>query len=279
MIWTNYHTHCRYCDGSDDPEKYVLSAIENGLSVYGFSSHAPLPYPITIMHPDDLQRYANEVKQLKAKYAGDIEILLSLEIDYMPGVMGPNDAKYQELNLDYTVGSVHYVDFFEDGLPFGIDGSTTLFEKGLNTLFDGNAEKLYRRYFEITRQMIRENCPDILGHIDKMKVYNKGERYFSFDAVWYRDELLAALDVIRQTQVVVELNTRGVYTGKTTEFYPSNWVLERLCELDIPVMINSDGHKPQEVKSCFDEALTLLSKIGFKSLRILKNGAWTDLEL
>ena len=42
----NYHTHttrCHHASGSE--EDYVLRAIENGLEIFGFSDHVPMPFP------------------------------------------------------------------------------------------------------------------------------------------------------------------------------------------------------------------------------------------
>ena len=42
----NYHTHtprCHHATGNE--EDYVLRAIENGLQIFGFSDHVPMPFP------------------------------------------------------------------------------------------------------------------------------------------------------------------------------------------------------------------------------------------
>ena len=40
MRKVNLHTHTLFCDGRDTPEDMVLSAIEKGFSVLGFSGHS-----------------------------------------------------------------------------------------------------------------------------------------------------------------------------------------------------------------------------------------------
>ncbi len=44
MIWTNYHTHCNYCDGKGPASDYLEQATQRGLAALGFSSHAPVPF-------------------------------------------------------------------------------------------------------------------------------------------------------------------------------------------------------------------------------------------
>lgn len=279
MAWTNYHSHCHLCDGSHAPEAYVRSAVDHGMDVYGFSSHAPMPYAITLMRPDDLPVYVDEVNRLKRMYAGQIEILLGLEIDYLPEAMGPGDSFYADLGLDYTIGSIHYAGEFADGSPYGLDRGRPMFEQGVKDLFGGDPTAVYRRYLELTRQMLAESRPDILGHLDKLKIYNTDERYFPFSAGWYLDELSETVEAIREAGVIVEVNTRGSYLGLTADFYPSRWVLERLVTSGIPVTLSADAHAPHEVCASFDAAAALLREVGFTSVRMLRGGVWSDCEL
>ena len=44
MQYSNYHSHCDFCDGRSFPEDFVKFAIRNGFRAYGFSSHSPLPF-------------------------------------------------------------------------------------------------------------------------------------------------------------------------------------------------------------------------------------------
>ena len=42
---SNYHSHSLYCDGRAGMEDFVRFALSSGFTSYGFSSHAPLPFP------------------------------------------------------------------------------------------------------------------------------------------------------------------------------------------------------------------------------------------
>ena len=55
------------------------------------------------------------------------------------------------------------------------------------------------------------------------------------------------LQRISKLGTIVEVNTRGIYRAKTKDHYPSDQVLKRCFELNIPIQINSDCHKPEEV--------------------------------
>ena len=127
MFLSNYHSHCVFCDGRSPMEEFVHFAIAKGLKRYGFSSHSPLPFDtFWKMRADDLPEYKAEFRRLKEKYAGQIELFLGLEMDYIQDVFSFQDTFYPIDDLDYLIGSVHYLDRLPDGSFMSIDGS---FEK------------------------------------------------------------------------------------------------------------------------------------------------------
>lgn len=69
MRYSNFHTHCCFCDGKGEPEDYVRKAIELNFSSLGFSSHAPLEIPSNWnMKKEKLSEYISCIKALKEKY-------------------------------------------------------------------------------------------------------------------------------------------------------------------------------------------------------------------
>lgn len=281
MTWNNYHSHTNFCDGTDAPEVYVKAAIAQGMKVYGFSSHAPIPFYECkwAMNLENLEEYTQEVLRLKRKYEKYIEVLLSLEIDYVPDKMGPTAHFLQTAGLDYSIGSVHFVDGFGVGKGWEIDGPLDVFKKGLHEIFGGDIRKAVTRYFELTRMMLDEDCPDVVGHLDKIKMQNSRESFFNESDSWYRDELRTTLEAIADSGAILEVNTRGIYKKKSAELYPSTWALEQALELDIPIMLNSDGHHPQEITAGFVDAATILNTVGYQECMILAEGVWQEVGL
>src|SRR5688572_6616337 len=101
-MWANYHTHSNYCDGKGELAEYVTAAREKNIISLGFSSHAPVPFDCKWCMPKArLDGYLEEIEGLK-KSNRDIEIYKGLEIDFIPGVVSPND--FDQL-LDFTIGS------------------------------------------------------------------------------------------------------------------------------------------------------------------------------
>ena len=279
MSWVNYHSHCHYCDGAKEPEAYVIAAIEQGVAAYGFSSHAPVPF-INKWAMDPIHRfdYVKEVERLKIKYQDQIQVYLSLEVDYLPGVMGPEHKSIREMNLDYTIGSIHFIDEFSDGTPWEIDGVHKVFTDGLEKIFDNNIRMAIERYYELTRWMVMLEPPDIVGHLDKIKMQNVEDKFFSEEERWYREAVFKTLKSIANSNRIVEINTRGVYKGATQSAYPSPWILDYMRELKIPVTLNSDAHHPREITAGFKEASQLLTDVGYKKLTVFYNNQWIEVD-
>ena len=274
MPWTNYHSHCNYCDGKGEMEEYAEEAFHKGFLAYGYSSHAPIPFDCEwCMKISDLDEYIGHIENLKLQWKGKMPIFAGLEVDYIPGMIGPNSPFLKTINLDYTIGSVHFIDAFEDGTPWEIDGLHTIFRKGLEEIFNNDIKAVIRRYFELTRMMVQNDCPDVVGHLDKIKIQNPNNQYYDENESWYRDEVLKTLSVISEANVIVEVNTRGLYKN-VAELYPGIRILKIMNEMNIPIMLNSDSHHIREIDGSFTQAAQALHKAGYDHLHVFLNDKW-----
>jgi len=274
----NLHNHSHYCDGSAAPEQYVKAAIDKGFHTLGFSSHAPVPFDNKFAINDEgkLLEYAAEIRQLKEKYKDSLKIFLSIEVDYIPGITQDFSYFKNLVKLDYTIGGVHLVkNEDKHGLWF-IDGPLqATYDKGLRDVFDGDIKKGITNYWEQIRKMITTQNPDIIAHLDKIKMHNKN-RFFTEDEPWYVDELDRTLELISRTKCIVEVNTRGVYKGRSDELFPGKAALNKIYEMGIPITLNSDAHKPEELSAYFEKARQILKEIGFRNLKLYTANGWED---
>jgi histidinol-phosphatase (PHP family) len=269
-MWSNYHSHNLYCDGKSPLAEYIDEARVAGVASMGFSSHAPVSFPCKwCMDKQKLPSYLREIDELKAHVKG-LEIYKGLEVDFIPGVISSRDFVTM---LDYTIGSIHFVDSYED-TPWEIDNTLEVFKTGLAKIFQNNIRAAISRYYELTRQMITTAPPHIVGHLDKIKMHNLQEALFDESESWYKEEIDKTLQIIRRANVIVEVNTRGLYKKKTTNTYPSPWVLERIYEAHIPITLSSDAHHRSELVREFEPTAAQLRDIGFKKLSVLNNGIW-----
>lgn len=267
-MWTNYHCHTNFCDGKKPVGEVVAHAKSIGMLAIGLSSHAPLPFPNKwSMKTGEFDRYLEEIGKAKEDTKG-IQVYAGLEVDFIPGKISPFDFKDR---LDYTVGSVHFVD---NG--WEIDNTYDVFMEGLNNNFSGSIRQAVARYYELTRQMVRTTPPDVVGHIDKIKMHNRGDRFFMEDEPWYQEQIDLTLEAVGKAGCIIEVNTRGLYQNKTDTTYPSPWILREILRKNIPVTLSSDAHHPDDLVNRFPETARDLIKIGFKKIRILLNGKWTD---
>lgn len=272
---TNYHSHSHYCDGKGTLEQQVQGAIAQGLRAFGFSSHCPVPFENKwSMKAERLGDYLAETHALKAKYEGQIELYIGLEVDFLPETLGPKDFSM----LDYCVGSVHYVGLNQFGQPWEIDGSSVEFLECLDTLYDGDIRAVIQKYYSIIRQMIETDPPQVMGHLDKIKMHNAARPLFDESENWYVEEVEQTLQIIAASGIIVEINTRGNYK-RDLELYPSPWIIKRMKELQIWICINSDSHRPEEITASFPLAFATAREAGYTHQRILLEGKWQDISL
>src|SRR5512133_166117 len=121
---SNLHTHTNFSDGSSPPEDYVDEALGRGFRSIGFSDHSPLPFENTFaIREERADEYCDTILKLKKKYKGRIDILLGMEVDFIPGVGNTPSWFRQHYPLDFIIGSVHLVKNPVNDKRWFIDGA------------------------------------------------------------------------------------------------------------------------------------------------------------
>jgi histidinol-phosphatase (PHP family) len=275
MGWVNFHTHSNFDDGKALLEEYIKEALKQNVAILGFSSHNPLPFSVDwVIKKENYKEYCKTVQTLKEKYKDKIRILLGLEMDFLPSINSFHREGIDLSVLDFHIGSVHFVNFFSENNGWAIDESEDIFEKGLNEIYNGNIKKVVKDYFKLIRNMLKLENPDIVAHLDLIKMNNKEEKYFSEEESWYRQEVLYTLKAVAKSSSILEVNTGGIARGKTDSLYPSTWILEETYNMRIPITLSSDAHKPEQITAKFKEAALLLNSIGYKEVYILHKKTW-----
>lgn len=278
---SNFHSHCTFCDGQKPAEDFVRTAISNGFRAYGFSSHSPLPFEtFWNMSKADMPAYLTEINRLKNNYAGEIEIYLGLEIDYLDKTYNAAIPYFQSLPLDFRISSIHFLPLrypLDSDNMACIDGTYREFETGLHNNFDGDIRRITELFFESSMQMVDAGGFDIVGHIDK--IYMNGSKHPGFDlhADWYRKPFLRLLDLIAEKGLVVEINCKNKIRKEQT--FPHISSYKELIKRRIPVIVNSDCHQPELISDGRNETLALLKEAGYADTRELVNGIWQDVEI
>ncbi len=267
MFSSNYHTHTLFCDGKEPLRAYVKAAERLHYAQLGFSSHGPLPFDndFSILE-SQLPTYCQEIDALQTQTS--VTLLKALECDFVPGMSQSFDTLRQAYHLDYIIGGIHLVRPTDrEGIWF-IDGpKREVYDEGLNTLFDHNIRKAVTTFWEQTFEMLETEHLNIIAHLDKIKMHNQ-HRFFQEDEPWYISLSDKALQLIRKHDVIIEINTRGMYKRRYNGFYPNTRLLMAARKLDIPVVISSDAHHSDDLDQCCTAAWDELKRCGYDHLAV-----------
>jgi histidinol-phosphatase (PHP family) len=237
----NHTTRCNHAEGSVD--EYIQRAIALGIDIYGFSEHAPMDFDPKYRLPfAEMQAYTSDILTAKETYKNDISILLGYEVDWLQGHM---DERVLNANVDYLIGSVHFIDKWSFDNPEFIGGWK-----------NKNIDEIWKAYFEATQKMVASGKFDIVGHLDLIKVFKFMPK---------EDVRVLAKDVlqaIKKSKMVMEINTAGL-RKPIGEMYPSRALLEVAYDLEIPITFSSDAHAVEQIGAGYALATSLAKDIGY----------------
>ncbi|MHA1294396.1 MAG: histidinol-phosphatase HisJ family protein, partial [Promethearchaeota archaeon] len=198
--------------------------------------------------------------KLKKKYNQEINLRIAFEIDYFKNQEDALNSHLNRIknNLDYILGSIHILDFQDGKGAWGFDDSRFLDDYE----FYG-PDKVYFHYFKMEQSMINSKKFDfdIISHLDLPKKFN--HRPENKEKI--NNEVFKTLELIKKKNLTVEINTSGLRKN-VKEQYPSNEYIQKMYELDIPILLGSDAHHPNEIAWEFKTIIKRLKKIGYNQL-------------
>ncbi len=246
------HNHTPLCNhASGKLDDYILEAIKSGTKYFGFSDHAPMDFDTKYrMNFEQMVEYENEIQKLTDRYKNDIEILLGYEVDYLKNHI---DKRVLESNVDYLIGSVHFIN------EWGFDNPEFIGEYDKQ-----NIDEIWQKYFDTIKEMADSKLFDIVGHLDLIKVFKFMPNKNICDIAY--DSLVA----IKNADMVIEINVAG-YRKPVKEQYPSIPLLKLAFDLDIPITFGSDAHEPKQVSLFSDDVIKLTKSVGYKECAIFRN--------
>lgn len=249
----NFHTHSTWCDGAAAPRDMAKAALSRGFCALGFSSHAmlpadPLDWPLT---REKFPRYVADIRALASEFAGRLPIYCGVEADYIPDLCFPDRAYYGGGELDYMIGSIHFVRA-PDGALVEVDKSPQSLAEGIASHFAGDAKAYIKAYFAQLREMVQRFDFDILGHADLIRKFNPRLGYFDEAASWYREEMEKTAEAIAASGKIVEINTGAISRGWMDDAYPSREFFTLLADRGARFLLSSDAHAPEAIDCAFD---------------------------
>ena len=86
-------------------QDFVVEAIKEGFTHYGFSPHSPVPIESPCnMSLDDVPAYLAEVDRLRNIYGDRIKLYAAMEIDYLGPQWGPSHEYLAYMPIGYRIG-------------------------------------------------------------------------------------------------------------------------------------------------------------------------------
>ena len=255
----NFHSHTQFCDGRATMEEFAREVVAQGFTHYGFSPHSPIPVESSCnMHIEDVTKYLDEVARIKDAYGEKLSFYASMEIDYLGKEWGPAHEYFQNLPLDYRIGSIHFIPA-QNGEMVDIDGSFENFDRKMVHHFNGDIRYVVETYYAHAIVMVNSGGFDLIGHFDKI---GNNSSHFSpgiEEESWYQSLVNDLIEAIIAQKITVEINTKA--WSKFGRFFPHSRYWNRLINANVPIIVNSDAHYPELINANRGEALAMLKSL------------------
>lgn len=264
---TDYHLHLRPDDEGteferyftgENVERYLAAAARAGVEELGVSEHVyRFRQALDLWrHPfwvetavDDLDAYC--------EFVGTTPLRLGIECDYVPGAEERTEAMLAAREFDYVVGSVHFVG----------EGDAAVDHEGFDVWEGGgDADEIWRRYFEALSACARSGLFDILAHPDLVKVWGSARPLPERDLRAFYEP---AVEAIAESGIAVEVSTAGL-RKPVGEIYPAREFAELCVEAGAAFALSSDAHLPEHVGFEYDRAVEFLDSLGVEEICVFE---------
>ena len=246
----NYHTHTERCKhATGNVLEYTETAIKKGFTHLGFSDHTPLPdnrWQDVRMHMSELPDYVNEIEEVQAKF-DKIEIFKGAECEFIPEFLNfYREELLGKYEFQFLVGGAHYFPYRGEWVNcYGAD----------------NSKKNLKAY---TDYLINSIDCDYFSYIAHPDLFARFYTEWDSEAVACSNAILEAAS---DKGKILEINGYGYRKSLITtpngqrRPYPIDPFWSKAADFNIPVIINSDAHNPEDIDQ-FGEAFDLAKRLG-----------------
>lgn len=260
------HIHTRFSpDGVDDPEKFILKAIDMGMEHICITDHMDLMYfKEEGVGLSDLSQYYTEISALKEKYRKQIYVGVGIECGFTTENKFENAKLLKSADIEYVINSVH-----------SVKGSDCYYQEHF---YGKTKEETYNDYFDAVFESL--DAPyhfcavGHLSYISRTAPYvNKIMRYADF-----KDKVDLVLKKIISKNAIIELNT-NVY-GCGTDSLPDIDIIKRYSELGGKLItFSSDAHRLSRLGDNYEPIAQKAKAAGFSEWAVIQNKAITFLKI
>lgn len=254
MEVSTYHTHTNFSDGKNTNEQMLKMAIELGMREYGFSDHAPMIFPCSwAMKKEATQSYKNIILDLKEEYKDQIKVYLGIEQDYY---------SIPASGYDYILGSVHYIEKNGEYLP--LDESAKKTRENIEKYYDGDALAYCEDYYKLVGDLYNKTRCNIIGHFDLITKFNEIDPIIDTTHPRYVRAYTKALESLKDTPVIYEINTGAISRGYRTSPYPNDNIIDIIASQGKKFVICSDTHSTDSIDCNLESEKERLKQKGYK---------------
>jgi histidinol-phosphatase (PHP family) len=242
QLFSDYHSHPQghrvqpYSQTLLQP--WINSARSRGLTDIAFTDHDRFHAGVDF----------SEIEKLRAANP-DVKIRAGIELDNDPQTSAAGRKWVEENwdNLDFVLGSVHYLDDPNQMFDSVPDGAEQFVGRDIN--------EIYEDYFRRVRDIAATGLVDCLSHLDLIKIH--GHRPCG-DIKAIVNE---TLDFIRARNLAIELSAAG-WRKPVDELYPGDAIIKLAIKKGIPFTTASDAHSHAQLAENFERLAKKMSNLG-----------------
>lgn len=262
---TDYHLHLRPDDleasaaehfTAANVDRYLEAAERAGIGELGVAEHVHrFREALTVWDHEFWREQARDDLGAYCEFVRTTPLRLGIEMDYVPGREDRIANLIEAHELDYVVGSVHFV-----GDRAVDDPRYDVWEPGRDP------DRVWRRYFEMLAELARTGIYDILAHPDLVKVWGSARPLPDRDPRHYYEP---AIEAIAETGIAVEVSTAGL-RKPIGELYPARAFAELCVEAGAAFALSSDAHLPEQVGFGYEQAVAEMREWGISELAVFE---------
>ena len=194
----------------------------------------------------EFDQYVAMVENARQEWMGRVDIRLGMESDYIPGMEPWLETLHRMAEFHHVLGSVHpHLEDYRD------------------RFYTGDFAAYVATYFDHIAMAAETGLFDTIAHPDLVKRVSPDQ----WDPTRAMGSICLSLDRIARAGTAMELNTSGL-NAECGEVYPNKPMLGEMLKRNIPVVLGADAHDPGRVAADFENALDILSSVGYTHINI-----------
>ncbi len=155
-------------------------------------------------------------------------------------------AILDEYPFDYIIGSIHFLN------GWGYDASDLQF-----VWQDYRLQDIYEWYTAEVESLCSSGLFDILGHPFNVRLF---KHFPDFDVSPYLERAACAL---QKSGMAIDINTGTLYRYPVQEISPYPDFMRMAKQYDLPIVLSSDAHKPEDCGRHIDDAKAYAESFGY----------------